>query len=768
MARPRRSRARQRSPLQRYLSAAASTLKPAITSKWFLYGLEAVLVILVAAVGFTLRTIPWHLTGTVIQSPVFAGLPKEVINYGYLYGNDPWIEYWLSKYLYEHGLGSWFNLTRDNPVTHKFWYPWGRDFTRTSYPFIPFITAATYGLVRESMSLQQWIALIPPIMSLVMLVAGYLYMRMLFGRVAALAALPLLYLVPATLDRTHAGFVEKEGVSLGFLILGLTLFSLALRKRSVGTAVIAGVVLATVASMWGGYALGLVALASTAALIPFTPYGRSEVRRLLGITLITALVAGGLMYGLQAIAIAKISVRLVAGLIVAIPIVWGLYEVSLLIAERWRLLSSIRLRQPIIYLAMLVVFVVVLVANAPLVGLSGRLFFALTWPLRGALNMPPLLLSVAEHAPLYASPSSLAEINILLFLGPIAALVALIYHGIRRGMVEVLPLASLSLGLVYAAIGMVYFVQSASVFAALAVPAILEPFTRSGREEAKRRRTWTAGSEVSRVVLVILIILLVVSAFYNAKLSYDTVKVRVSNVLTSNGRLLNPGWLHLLTLLESHTSPDTVVVTWWDYGYWVTVGSGRATLADGATLNGTQISILGRMLVSDENTSSKLMREFGLKPGRTLVLVHDEAIYYDGNVYFLDIIDIPKSFWMVNIGGLPVDNYFEVRRLSNGATMIVATPAKPGVRHGLLYNLLADAAYRLGTNDTSVITNIRPGPVLSVYTVRPGIATSQDVMPRPFLTHFKPKWIVAYGTPMRVGQTIAIDYVIIAVYEWVG
>jgi dolichyl-diphosphooligosaccharide--protein glycosyltransferase len=92
---------------------------------------------------------------------------------------------------------------------------------------------------------------------------------------------------------------------------------------------------------------------------------------------------------------------------------------------------------------------------------------------------------------------------------------------------------------------------------------------------------------------------------------------------------MNEGWqTSLLWLKDSNNSPDPFgdfddpdfyyrlyetpfqypesaygVMSWWDYGYWISILGGKDTLADNGTLNGTQIAWIGRMFMSTEDNA---------------------------------------------------------------------------------------------------------------------------------------------------------------------
>jgi dolichyl-diphosphooligosaccharide--protein glycosyltransferase len=48
-------------------------------------------------------------------------------------------------------------------------------------------------------------------------------------------------------------------------------------------------------------------------------------------------------------------------------------------------------------------------------------------------------------------------------------------------------------------------------------------------------------------------------------------------------------WLNTLNYMRANMPPGTVVMSWWDYGYWITAIGNQTTLADNGTENATQI-----------------------------------------------------------------------------------------------------------------------------------------------------------------------------------
>ncbi len=733
--------------------------------KPLVYVVEAIILALILLVAFKVRAAPWYNAWSVAEKLKSMGFSDW--EYAFLHANDPWIEYWMAEKLHKHGLSYWFKLTpRYDPDARLFWWPHGRNFPKTAYPLVPMLIAATYP---GGMPFSAWAALIPVIAGVVMVFLGYVIGRRVAGPIAGLSVAGVLALVPAAIDRTVAGFIEKEGISMPILFLWLLLLLEALRSRdrrlSLALAAISGGIGGVLAWSWGGWQLVPVALAALGLLLPaFTEY--EEVLRRELVLVVNALSAfivaapSPHMNVKYALFYAASIVAPFAGWIVA-RVAYRVLEAS----SRWRVVS----------LAVgVTVFTIgiIIAAISPAIPLSSRAVYGLLWPLRFTRHFPPLVQSVAEHK--MPSPQELgSSLGVLVVLGPIACLVGLYYAWTRRRP-DLLMLSLLGLGGFDAVIGMAYFMQLGGSLLALASSMIYLPivFYRAGPGKGRRRRRRREEEEVSTVKVLGFTLLGVVFIATCAAYAYadtNTYLHMLPSIDTAGiGSRFNPSWLKLLELLKTDTSSDTVVVTWWDYGYWVTVGAHRATLADGATLNGTQISLLARMLVSDEDTSSRIMRDFGLKPGKTIVVVYDVVLVSRrGNETIASypipgFVDIRKSYWMIRIGGYRVSDYFGFKVVRQGAALLrvlVPDPSKNATRKAVIYNLLVDAAYNMATKGVADVHPPVPGKITKVYFMG-------AYWPKPKLHHFKPWHVVAYELGLISPGVRA--YVIIAAYRWVG
>jgi dolichyl-diphosphooligosaccharide--protein glycosyltransferase len=130
-----------------------------------------------------------------------------------------------------------------------------------------------------------------------------------------------------------------------------------------------------------------------------------------------------------------------------------------------------------------------------------------------------------------------------------------------------------------------------------------------------------------------------------------------------NGATSNPpsnDWLETLTWIKQNTPENAVIASWWDYGYWITTLSDRTTIVDNATLSTKQIQKMAQMLMSTPDNSWNMLKEMNAD----YVVIFLSAQKINDNVedklYILTQGgDESKAPWFAQIGGFPVERFFE-------------------------------------------------------------------------------------------------------------
>jgi dolichyl-diphosphooligosaccharide--protein glycosyltransferase len=68
-------------------------------------------------------------------------------------------------------------------------------------------------------------------------------------------------------------------------------------------------------------------------------------------------------------------------------------------------------------------------------------------------------------------------------------------------------------------------------------------------------------------------------------------------------------WMDALVWMKNNLPATTVICSWWDYGYWLTILGNVTSLADNATVNSTQIGLIGRTYLSNETQAVRILKE---------------------------------------------------------------------------------------------------------------------------------------------------------------
>ena len=152
--------------------------------------------------------------------------------------------------------------------------------------------------------------------------------------------------------------------------------------------------------------------------------------------------------------------------------------------------------------------------------------------------------------------------------------------------------------------------------------------------------------------------------------------VSIVNGATIYSRSAFNDWIQTLQWVRTETPTNSVIISWWDYGYWFAVMGNRTTVVDNATLNSTRIAQVGQLLMSNVTQAAAMARSMG--GGRPTYV----AIFITGSIYPLTsssggttsfyLLQVPsgagltagggdesKKQWFIRIGNLTESKYLE-------------------------------------------------------------------------------------------------------------
>jgi len=576
---------------------------------------------------------------------------------------DPYYQYSLTNYMVQNGLLSpywptpWINTQQ--------WYPAGLDMS-ASYPSLPMTAAALYSIISflgVNVDLMSFCSFLPAIFGMVACLIIYFIGKDIGGKTVGLFASLFLALAPSFLARTALGFFDTESVGILGLLSFIFLFLRAIdENRSMRSALLysfgAAGALAYFLLGWGAayYMLGLTALFVLTLILlkRYTP------RLLLSYSITFGLaffIATKFPY-LSLHYLTTGPVLLVAG-------------VFLLLCLSEVLRHNISARTKTLLAAVtLVVLVGVFIALAQLgylENIAGKFLSVVNPFLRSAV---PLLESVAEHRiTAWGSIYYDLGLGILFFL-------AGLYFTLRNPTNRNIFLLLFGATSLYFAASMVrllaIFAPAFSLLAATGILGILKPFYALLREapelavKAKRRIARVSREYSGAAVFLIFQLLLTNLAFSPQNGGIPRVYGQAYSPLTITAASLpvvpnEPAteWLDMLSYTRNNLQSTTVVCSWWDYGYWLSILGNVTTLADNATVNSTQIENIGFIFMAPEEKALAMLERYNAKYILVFVTL-GIAQSSSGSSYVVRFVgygDEGKWMWMARISGQARDRF---------------------------------------------------------------------------------------------------------------
>ncbi len=576
---------------------------------------------------------------------------------------DPYYQFSLTNKMVQDGLFSPFLENNGQGwINYQQWYPGGLDMSR-SLPSLPMTAAVLYTIISwlgVNVDLMAFCSIFPVIFGTVSCLLMYFVGKDMGGKSVGLFAALFLALAPSFLQRTALGFFDTEVLGIVGILLFTLLFLRAIDKNrtmrsSLIYSTLAGLALAYLIGAWGAayYLLDLAALFVFALIL---------LKRYSPRLLISYSLTFGLALGI-AINIPYISLKYVTSVavlpIAAIFILLCIFEVL-----RHNVSSRTKVILAGTSFAIIVGGFFALWQFGYLRAIAGKFISVLDPFVRSAA---PLIESVAEHR-----ISAWGNIYYELGLGVIFFLAGL-YFTIRKPTNRNVFLLLFGATSLYFAASMVrllvIFAPVFSLLAAMGILGVLKPFYTLLKEAPQiaiksKRRISRVSKEYSGIVVFLLFMLLVLNFAFSPQSggtprvygsAYAPLTVTAASLPLGGSNLAEPAqeWLDMLSWTRNNLQSTTVVCSWWDYGYWLSIMGNVTTLADNATVNTTQIENIGFIFMAPEEKAMPMLKQYDAE----YILVFTTlglATSSEGGYYVAQSVgygDEGKWSWMARISG---------------------------------------------------------------------------------------------------------------------
>jgi dolichyl-diphosphooligosaccharide--protein glycosyltransferase len=527
---------------------------------------------------------------------------------------DPYFQYRFTEYVIKNGFISWA-WPPPGWIDTQRWYPGGISAT-TGYPGLPFTAAIFYEIISAlgvNIQLMDFCALFPAIMGMLACLVIYFLGKDIGGKPIGLLAALFLALSPSYIQRTSLGFFDDETIGIFALLVFAFLFLRAIEENrplssSAKYAIGSGLTLGYFCAGWGAafYPLGLTVLFVFVLIL----LKRYTQRLLLSYSLTFGL---GLFIAINVPRLAPSYLTTTAILAIA-----GVFVV-LCFCEVFRALTTSKSKGIFIiaFPAILVTSFGVLWQLGYMRNISGK-FIAVIDPL--IRSGSPLIESVAEQR-IAAWGSIYYEfgIGIIFFIAGFF----FILRNLNNRNLFLLIFGLTSLYFAGSMVRLLVLVAPAfGLLAAIGIIGILKPFNTLLKEPPKifTKKKYSlehVGKEFSGITLFLIFLILMTNFAFSPQTGgmprvYTQAYIPITITAASLSLVPNEpvrAWMDALEWMKSNLSPTTAVCSWWDYGYWLTILGNVTTLCDNATINSTQIGLVGRIYLSNETQAVRILKE---------------------------------------------------------------------------------------------------------------------------------------------------------------
>jgi dolichyl-diphosphooligosaccharide--protein glycosyltransferase len=537
----------------------------------------------------------------------------------------------------------------------------GRDVSATSQVMLHTTAAITYQIFGGNLNLYDFTILFPVVIGSLTVIIIFGLVRVFSGTTAGLIASLLFGISLPIIVRGSIGWFKSEPLGIFYALLSLYLFFSGIRSENKKIAflkiIFGGIVMTFAMASWGGIQFFIIPLGLFILILPFVRKDHKfliwSIPLFVGTFLLTAFVferpGPNFVFG-------------VGGISLMIPTLFLIFSIFI---------QKISKDEHKIRNVFLVLFVILVVASV-LILLQAELNPA------KAVNLPsfrylnalnpflittdPLTDSVAEHQSTNIELSFLYH-SILLISSGIGAWFLLSKKIPQHIIFERNDMRAFVL-----IMGMTgVYVSSAFIRLEIFASISLIFLTSIGLSILLKEIFKINLSKKKNYLLKISTILILFTLFA-IPLVYPTNSNWINNMdfpptILNGGTSYPPSndWLETLEWIKINTPEDSIVISWWDYGYWITTLAERITVIDNATLGTWQIAKVAEIFMSTPDEAWNLLTAWDAD--YVVVYVAAQRLDGDWNGDSLYVLngggDESKKNWFMRIADVDESKYLE-------------------------------------------------------------------------------------------------------------
>ena len=505
-----------------------------------------------------------------------------------LFEFDPFFNYRATEYILENGTDAYFNW-----IDEKSWHPFGRDVSETSQVTLHLTAASLYPVFNFGASLYDFTILLPAVVGSLTAIIIFAFVRVLGGTTAGLLAALIFSISLPIFTRGLIGWFKSEPLGLFFAFLAMYLFVSGIKfnkgKISLIKLIAAGFFLSLGLSAWGGILFFVIPIALFYFSLPFFKNKDNFIMWAAPVFSASLILFSLIFERTSAFIIGY------AGLAILLPTIFVIISGIVIKFSNDRT----KIRNCIIVLISFILSGIG-ISSSGLVGLPSFRYLNAVNPF--LTNQDSLTDSVAEHL---TTNITLSFTFLSVFL--IFAVIGIWFLFSKK---TINLKTDMRIFAIFTSIIAIY-VSSAFVrlelFASVGIIILgsigLSILTQKIFQQDKQNIT----KIIFPAVIIILFIIPVTMPENNTWLSWADFTPSILNGGTSFSNLASDDWKDATLWLKENTPQDSIIASWWDYGYWITTLSERTTLADNATLIDWQIQKMAYALITTPDNSWNIL-----------------------------------------------------------------------------------------------------------------------------------------------------------------
>ena len=584
---------------------------------------------------------------------------SQSVSYGFeLNEFDPFFNYRATQYIVDNGITSYFEWHDDLS-----WYPHGRDVSWSSQVMLHLTAATTYWIFGGGGQLYDFTIMFPVIFGSLTVIVIFALVRIIGGTTAGLLASLLFSVSLPILIRGQIGWFKSEPLGLFFSILGIYLFLSGIKSKNHKITffklLFSGIFVIFGLSAWGGDQFFIIPLGIFFLTLPFL---RTDHK-----FLIWAIPVFTLSTVISSLAFERLAFSFIGGLGGLSLIIPTIFLVSCIVVQNKSNKNKNR-NGLLLLLAILIVGSSVLILNDDFkfVNLPSHRYLNAVNPFLTTTD--PLTDSVSEHATTTIAQSFTFHSILMIFAG--FGIWIILKNSKKSNFIKNDMISfSLILGLtgLYVSSAFVRLEVFASlsviILSSLGLTIFLKEFLSKENQMKKFRNSTIKISFFAGLIFLLII-----------PLTFPT-QGSVLSVTNNPPTIMNGGttyaisttdWLDTLDWIKNNTSEDSVVGSWWDYGYWIQTKAERASLVDNSTLDDNVIKIIAKAFLASPDTSWKILQY--MQSDYFLIFIAGERLTVDHEDQPLYLLhgggDESKKAWFMKIAEEPLAKYLHLDGMS--------------------------------------------------------------------------------------------------------